>query len=93
MSSNISDTFPMKYDNPSINVRKTSGDLDERKKTPDTQIIRKQPIQEPVNPKKRAKITLTDVEKNSPSVNYFFERKQMIDDFEAKLTGSLTQIG
>ena len=26
-----------------------------RKKTPDTLIIRKQPIQEPVNPRKRAK--------------------------------------
>ena len=33
-----------------------------RKKTPDTSIIRKQPIQEPVNPRKRAKeITLTDI--------------------------------
>ena len=29
MSSNISDPFTNKYDNPSENVRKTSGDLDE----------------------------------------------------------------
>ena len=36
-------------------------------KTPDTSIIRKEPIQEPVNPRKRAiGITLTDVEKGSP---------------------------
>ena len=36
-------------------------------KYPDTLIIRKQPIQEPVNPRKRAKEnTLTDVEKTSP---------------------------
>ena len=38
-----------------------------RKKTPDTSIIRKRPIKEPVNPSKRAKdITLTYVEKCSP---------------------------
>ena len=37
------------------------------KKNPDTSIIRKQHIQEPVNPRKRAKEnTLTDVEKVSP---------------------------
>ena len=32
MFSNISDPFPKKYENPSITVRKTSGDLDETKK-------------------------------------------------------------
>ena len=32
MSSNISDPFQKKSDNPSITVRKTSGDLDETKK-------------------------------------------------------------
>ena len=32
MSSNISDPFPKKSDNPSIKVKKTSGDLDETKK-------------------------------------------------------------
>ena len=38
-----------------------------RKKNPDTSVIRKQPIQEPVNPRKREKYnTLTDVEKDSP---------------------------
>ena len=38
-----------------------------RKKTPDTSIIRKQHIQEPVNPKKREKEdTITDVEKYCP---------------------------
>ena len=38
-----------------------------RRITPDTLIIRKQPIQEPVNPQKKTKEdTLTDVEKASP---------------------------
>ena len=38
-----------------------------RKKTTDTSIIRRQPIKEPVNPRKRAKEnTLTDEEKGSP---------------------------
>ena len=32
MSSNISKPLPKKYDNPSIRVRKTSGDLDETEK-------------------------------------------------------------
>ena len=32
MSSNISDPFPKRSDNPSIKVRKTSGDLDEIEK-------------------------------------------------------------
>ena len=37
------------------------------KKTPETLILRKEPIQEPVNPRKRAKEdTITDVEKYSP---------------------------
>ena len=36
-------------------------------KTPDTFIVRKEVIKEPVNPRKMAKeITLTDVEKGSP---------------------------
>ena len=55
MSSNISNPLQKKYDNPSIMVRKTSGDLDERNKTPDTLIIRKRPIQEPVNQRKTEK--------------------------------------
>ena len=55
MSSNFSDPLQKKYYNPSIKVRKTSGDLDERKNTPDTLIIRKQHIQEPINPRKREK--------------------------------------
>ena len=39
----------------------------EKKKIPDTSIIRKQPIQEPVNPSKSAKEdTITYVEKYSP---------------------------
>ena len=33
MSSNISDPFPNKSDNPGEKVRKTSGDLDETKNT------------------------------------------------------------
>ena len=38
--------------------------MNKRKKNPETMIIRKQPIKEPVNPMKRAKEnTLTDVEK------------------------------
>ena len=38
-----------------------------RKKTPDTYIIRKQPIQGPFNPRKGSKENnLTDVEKNIP---------------------------
>ena len=32
MSSNISDPFPKKYDNPSEKVRNKSGDLDESEK-------------------------------------------------------------
>ena len=65
-----------------------------RKKTPDTLIIRKQHIQETVNSRKRAKENnLTDVEKISPSFNHLFERKHMIEDLEAELTGSLTKIG
>ena len=40
MSSNISNTLPKKYDNPSIKVRETSADLDERKKTVDSSIIK-----------------------------------------------------
>ena len=41
------------------------------KKNPDTLIIRKQPIQEPVNPRKRAKEnTLTDIEKGSPKEKF-----------------------
>ena len=57
-------------------------------KTTDTPIIRKHPIQEPVNPRKRAKEnTLTDVETIIPSVNDFFESKYMIEYFEAELTG------
>ena len=36
-------------------------------KTPEISIIRKQPIQEPVNPRKSEKVnTLTDVEKGDP---------------------------
>ena len=33
MSSNIIETSPKKYDNPSEKVRKTSGDLDDTKKS------------------------------------------------------------
>ena len=33
------------------------------------------------------------MKKNSPSVNNLFQRKQIIEDFEAELTGSLTKIG
>ena len=65
-----------------------------RKKTPYTLIIRKQPLQEPFNPRKMAKgNTLTDVETISPSVNDFFEKKQIIEDLETELTGLLSKIG
>ena len=63
------------------------------KKTPETPIIRTQPIQEPVNPRKREKEnTWNDLEKSIPSVNDLFEMKQIIEDFEAELTGSLTKL-
>ena len=81
LSSVTSDTLPIPRKN-------------KRNETPDISIIRKETIQEPFNTRKKAKEnTLTDVEKSSPSVNYLFERKQMIDDLEAELTGSLTKIG
>ena len=65
-----------------------------RKKTPDTLIIRKQHNQKPVNPRKREEDnTLTDVRKNSPSVNNFFEKKQVTEYLGSKLTVSLTNIG
>ena len=68
--------------------------MDERKKTPDTSIIIKQHIQEPVNPRKRKKIKQFNLyKKSSPSVNDFFERKQIIEDLESELTGSPTKIG
>ena len=54
------------------NTRKTK-----RKKTPNTLMIRKQPIQEPVNPKKREKHdTITDVKKDNPKETHpsFFHR-------------------
>ena len=58
------------------------------------QSLKKQLIQEPVNPRKMAKQNnLTDVEKSSPSVNDFFESKQTIEYLETELTGSLTKIG
>ena len=64
------------------------------KKTPDTSIIRKDPIQEPVNKRKSVKEnTLTDLDKSSPSFNDLFKRKQIIEDLEAELTGSLTKTG
>ena len=63
------------------------------KKTPYTSIIIKRPIQEPVNPRKKAKEnTLTYLEKSSPSVNGLFERKKTIEHLEAELTGSLTKM-
>ena len=48
-----------------------------RRKTPDTLIIRKEPIREPVNPRKREKEDIiTDVEKASPKKTpQFFQHK------------------
>ena len=62
-----------------------------RKKTSDTSIIRKQPIQEPVNPSKRVKeITLTDVEKCSPKEKppSFWHKVEYRGDNNEKTSGS-----